>query len=69
MASGLFSASELLSEDDDLERIVAREHTSTGDGAEHVGTSSLEHGGESLVLEDLGSAVQGVSEGRSVQVV
>ena len=56
----LFSAAKLLSKDEDLQRVVAREHTGSGDSAQHVGAGALEHGEEALVLEDLGSAVQRV---------
>ena len=44
---------------DALEGVEACEHTGTGDTSEDVGASSLHHRHESLVLEDLCTAVEG----------
>merc|ERR1712121_429410 len=43
-----------------LELVETSEHTSSGHTSQNVGASSLHHGHDALVLEDLCSAVQGV---------
>ena len=42
-----------------LELVKASEHTGAGHTSQHVGASSLHHGHEALVLEDLHTAVDG----------
>lgn len=54
-ASRLF---ELLSEEEELHLIVDREHTSTSDTTEDVGTSTLEERADTLLGDDLGSRVE-----------
>lgn len=43
-----------------LELIVEYQHKSGTNSSQSVGTSTLEHGGNTLVTEDLSSAVNGV---------
>merc|ERR1712183_970209 len=42
-----------------LELVETSEHTSTSNTSEDIGTSSLHHGHEAFILQDLGSAVNG----------
>ena len=48
-----------LAEKDDLELVVDREHTSTGDTTEDVGTGTLEQGLDTLLGNDLLGGVEG----------
>jgi len=50
-----------LAEEDDLELIVTRQDTSTSDGTEDVGTSTLEEGLVTLLVDDL---LEGIERGR-----
>merc|ERR1719430_404328 len=42
-----------------LELVETSEHTSTGNTSQHVGTSSLHHGHEAFVSQDLSAAING----------
>ena len=42
--SPLFARAKLLSKDEDLEGVISRQHSGTGNGTEDVGTSSLSIG-------------------------
>ena len=63
---------ELLSEQEELDLIVTGNGTSTGNSTENVGTSTLEQGLVSFLLQDFSSALQGrrVLDGftRSLQI-
>lgn len=48
-----------LAEEDDLELVIDREHTSTGDTTEDVSTSTLEEGLDALLGDDLLGGVEG----------
>jgi len=56
MASRLF---ELLAEHDQLDLVVDREYTSTGDTTENVGTSTLEERLDTLLGNDLAGGIEG----------
>jgi len=49
-----------LAEEDDLELIVTRQDTGTSDGTENVGTSTLEEGLVTLLVDDL---LEGIERG------
>jgi hypothetical protein len=49
-----------LAEEELLELVVEREHTSTSNTTEDVGASTLEQGSGTLVLDDLASSVEHV---------
>jgi hypothetical protein len=53
------SALELLAEHEQLDLVVDREHTSTGDTTEDVGTSTLEERLGSLLGDDLSGSIEG----------
>lgn len=46
-----------LAEDEDLQLVVTGKHTSASNGTEDVGTSTLEEGLDTLLLDDLGEGV------------
>ena len=57
LISSLFSSPE--GDVDVLELVEASEDTSSGNSSQDVGSGSLHHGHEALVLQDLDSAVNG----------
>jgi hypothetical protein len=53
------STLELLAEHEQLDLVVDREHTSTGDTTENVGTSTLEERADTFFGDDLAAGVDG----------